>query len=80
MHTGCSGSFDNGKILVDKIRTMGFATKPMPMSLNIECKECGQEFEMECHEGKCLNCNMVYGVTPCHASDPDSVVPAGKDY
>jgi hypothetical protein len=80
MHEGCSGSFENGKQVVDKIRMMGFANQPMVMPLTIKCTECGEEFEMECHEGKCPNCHMVYGVTPCHAFDPDNVMAAGKEY
>lgn len=80
MHDGCSGSFENGEQVVDKIRMMGFATQPMAIPLHIKCIECGQEFEMDCHEGSCPQCNMVYGVTPCHAFDPDSVMAAGKNY
>ncbi|NLW21804.1 MAG: hypothetical protein GXY88_00885 [Tissierellia bacterium] len=80
MHEGCSGSFENGKQVVDKIRMMGFANQPMVMPLTIKCQECGQEFVMECHEGKCPKCHMVYGVTPCHAFDPDNVMAAGKNY
>lgn len=80
MHEGCSGTFENGKQVVDKIRMMGFAKQPMVMPLNIKCEECGEEFVMETHEGKCPKCNMVYGVTPCHAYDPKYVMAAGKDY
>ena len=79
MHEGCSGNFENGRQVVDKIRMMGFANRPMTMPLNIKCVECGQEFQMKYHKGKCPNCNMIYGVTPCHASDPNSVMAAGKD-
>lgn len=80
MHEGCSGSFENGKQVVDKIRMMGFANQPMVMPLNIKCEECGEEFIMETHEGKCPKCHMVYGVTPCHAFDPNNVMAAGKNY
>ncbi|WP_105617111.1 hypothetical protein [Vallitalea okinawensis] len=80
MHEGCSGSFDNGKQVVDKIRMMGFSAQYMPVPLNITCVDCGDDFEMEKFEGKCPKCDMVYGVTPCHAFDPDNVMAAGKDY
>lgn len=80
MHEGCSGTFENGKQVVDKIRMMGFANMPMVMPLHIKCEECGEEFVMKTHEGKCPKCNMVYGVTPCHAYDPKYVMAAGKDY
>ncbi len=32
--------FDSGKQVVDKIRMMGFNTRPMPMPVEIECVEC----------------------------------------
>ncbi|MCT4541954.1 MAG: hydrogenase maturation nickel metallochaperone HypA [Vallitalea sp.] len=80
MHEGCSGSFENGKQVVDKVRMMGFSLQPMPMPLTIECEECGDAFEMETFEDKCPHCGMVYGVTPCHAFDPDNVMAAGIGY
>lgn len=80
MHNGCAGSFENGKQVVDKIRMMGFADQDMPFPMNIICRECQQEFLMEQYEGKCPNCNMVYGVTPCHAFDVANVMAAGVDY
>ena len=80
MHDGCSGSFDNGKQVVNKVRQMGFSEQPMPMPLEIHCVECDKTFEMENFEDKCPHCNMVYGVTPCHAFDPSNVQAAGVDY
>lgn len=80
MHDGCAGSFDNGKQVVDKIRMMGFAGQFMPVPLQITCKDCEHDFTMEKFEGKCPECGMVYGVTPCHAFDPDNVMAAGKEY
>lgn len=79
-HEGCSGTFENGKQVVDKVRMMGFAAQPMPMPLEIKCKECGKTFEMVTFEDQCPHCHMVYGVTPCHAFDPENVQPAGIDY
>lgn len=35
MHDGCSGSFGDGKAVVDKIRAMGFAPQFMPIPLQI---------------------------------------------
>ena len=80
MHDGCAGSFENGKQVVDKVRQMGFSEQPMPMPLEIKCVECEETFEMENFEDKCPKCNMIYGVTPCHAFDPDNVKAAGIDY
>jgi hypothetical protein len=80
MHQGCSGSFDNGKQVVDKLRHMGFSAMKMEMPLKIKCSNCEEEFLMETFEGTCPNCGMTYGVTPCHSHDPESVRPAGLNY
>lgn len=80
MHDGCSGSFENGKEVADKVRMMGFSLQAMPMPLNIKCENCEEEFTMEKFEDKCPKCDMVYAVTPCHAFDPGNVQPAGIDY
>jgi ribosomal protein S27E len=80
MHDGCSGSFENGQQVVNKVRQMGFSEGAMPMAMDIECSDCGKTFSMETFETKCPECGMVYGVTPCHAFDPANVMPAGKNY
>lgn len=80
MHDGCGGSFENGKQVVDKIRMMGFAGQFMPMPFEITCSNCEAVFTMETFEGKCPNCGMVFGVTPCHAFDPENVKAAGIEY
>lgn len=80
MHDGCAGSFENGKQVVDKIRMMGFAGQPMPMPMDITCENCNTEFTMEQFEGRCPECDMVFGVTPCHAFDPNNIMAAGVDY
>lgn len=79
MHDGCSGSFKNGQDVVDKVRQMGFPDQYMPLPLEIKC-ECGDNFEMETFESKCPKCNMVYGVTPCHAFQAENVKAAGINY
>lgn len=79
MHDGCSGSFESGKQVVDKLRAMGFSSGQMPIPLEIKCKECGAVFEMSTFEAQC-SCGMVYGVTPCHAFAPENVQAAGKEY
>lgn len=78
MHDGCSGSFENGKQVVDKLRMMGFSGESMPVPMMIEC-ECGESFVMKTFEAKC-ECGMVFGVTPCHASSAENVKPAGVNY
>jgi len=79
MHEGCSGSFESGKQVVNKLRAMGFSSGNIPLPLEIECGECGKKFMMETFEARC-ECGMVYGVTPCHAFAPENVQAAGKDY
>jgi hypothetical protein len=79
MHDGCSGTFENGKEVADKVRMMGFDRQPMPLPLTIECTHCGSSFEMETYSEKC-ECGMVYAVTPCHAFDPANVMAAGLNY
>lgn len=79
MHDGCSGSFESGKQVVDKLRTMGFSSGNMPVPLDLECGDCGAKILMTTFEVKC-DCGMVYGVTPCHAFAPENVKAAGKDY
>ena len=80
MHDGCSGSFTDGKEVVDKVRMMGFAGQFMPMALTIKCGVCDGSFEMATFEAKCPECGAVHAVTPCHAFDPANVMTAGKDY
>lgn len=80
MHQGCDGSFGGGSQVVDKLRMMGFSGMPMPVEVDIVCEECKTEFRMETLEFSCPNCGMVYGVTPCHASDPANIKAAGIRY
>ncbi|MEA1974976.1 MAG: hypothetical protein U9N10_05355 [Bacillota bacterium] len=80
MHDGCNGIFDSGKEVVVKVRNMGFALQFLPIPLTLTCVECGEEFEMNKFEDKCPNCNMVYGVVPCHAFDSENVKAAGIDF
>lgn len=80
MHDGCNGSFDNGKQIIDKLRMMGFSQQHMPIPAAFECQECGELVTMVTFEYKCPHCDMVYGVTPCHAFDSENIMAAGKDY
>ncbi len=80
MHDGCSGRFNNGAQIVDKLRQMGFSSFAMPVAVAIKCTGCETLFTMQTMEARCDNCGMVYGVTPCHAADPASIQPAGIDY
>ncbi|MDX2479870.1 MAG: hypothetical protein QNK24_05990 [Desulfuromusa sp.] len=80
MHDGCSGSFGNGEQIVNKLRQMGFSSYAMPVPVEIKCASCETAFTMQTMEDRCNNCGMTYGVTPCHATDPGSVQPAGINF
>ncbi len=79
MHDGCGGVRDDGRAMVDKLRMMGFRDMPLPVAASIDC-ECGESFMMARFEDRCPHCDMVYGVTPCHAGDPTAIRPAGVGY
>lgn len=80
MHDGCTGPVADGKLVVNKVRMMGFANQPLPQPLLITCSSCGQEFPMRTFEAACPGCRMVFGVTPCSATDPAKVKAAAIDY
>ncbi len=80
MHDGCTGPSSDGKMVVNKVRMMGFNKQPMPIPLEITCANCGEDFSMLCFEAACPKCEMVHGVTPCSATDPAKVKAAGIGY
>jgi Zn finger protein HypA/HybF involved in hydrogenase expression len=78
MHDGCSGTFDNGLQVLEKVRMMGFSMGMMPVPAQFTC-ECGQPLMMDTFEYQCPICGMVYAVTPCHAFDVENIQAAGKN-
>ena len=78
MHDGCSGSFNDGIEVVEKLRMMGFSSQPMPVPAVFTCKECNTEIVMDTFEYECPHCGMVYAVTPCHAFDVANILSVGK--
>ncbi|MCP4723140.1 MAG: hypothetical protein GY860_27115 [Desulfobacteraceae bacterium] len=80
MHDGCSGAYESGKEIVDKIRMMGFNTTPLDPTLKIDCSNCHTPFQMEVMESQCPSCGMVYGVTPCHSHSSEFAKAAGVNY
>ena len=79
MHSGCSGKFDDGKQIADKLRMMGFSDGLMPVPAEFDC-ECGMELVMDTFEFTCPSCGLVYAVNHCHAFDVENIKSAGKDY
>lgn len=80
MHNGCSGAYESGKEIVDKIRMMGFNATPLASALEIDCSNCDNHFQMEIMESQCPSCGMVYGVTPCHSHSSEFAKAAGVNY
>jgi len=80
MHDGCSGTFETGKQIVDKIRMMGFNMNLLQTPFEIICSNCDTVFQMEKLEALCPCCSMVYGVTPCHSHSVQFVKAAGVKY
>lgn len=77
---GCNcGGHEGGQQMVDKLRSKGFSTRPMPQPVQIICS-CLHEFAMETLESRCPRCGMVYGVTPCSATDSSKIAQAGINY
>ena len=80
MHDGCSGTFESGKQIINKIKNMGFNTNFLGTPLEIYCSNCDTVFQMETMEAQCPPSNMVYGVTPCHSHSAQFVKAAGVKY
>ena len=80
MHDGCSGSFQNGRQIADRVRMMGYDDMPLPNPLEIDCVNCSGSFKMQTMVSHCPACNMVYAVTPCHSHSPEAVMPVGIGY
>lgn len=81
MSCGC-GSIDknDGKNVVDLIRSKGKDNFPLRNTHDIECVNCKENFTMKTHVDKCPNCNMVYGVTPCSSHDKNNIKTADINY
>ncbi len=81
MSCGCENmDKNNGKSVVDLVRSKKKDDFPLRNELEIKCVECGDTFTMKTHVDKCPKCGMVYGVTPCSSGDKNNVKPAGINY
>ncbi len=80
MHDGCTGTFDDGQAVVNKVRMMGFSQGRLPEPLRVPCRHCGQVMEMITFEFSCPGCGAVHAVTPCHAFSAEYVQCAGPGY
>ncbi len=80
MHGGCSGTFQDGQAVVNKLRMMGFSVGYLPVPFKTKCHVCDEDMDMNTFEYACPECGAVHGVTPCHAHDPTGVQCAGVGY
>lgn len=79
MSCGCSTLGNDGKAIVDLVRSKGKDTFQLKTPYEIECS-CGNTFSMVTIIDKCPHCNMTYGVTPCSSHDKNNIKPAGMNY
>lgn len=81
MSCGCSNTDkNNGKSIVDLIRSKGKDGFPLRTTHELDCVNCKETFTMTTHVDKCPNCNMVYGVTPCSSHAKENIKSADINY
>ena len=78
MSCGCS-SLDNGKEIVDHVKSKGKDKMKPKEPLQLKC-ECGETFTLETVVMNCPPCGMTYGVTPCSSDNIENVKAAGIQY
>lgn len=81
MSCGCgSVNKNDGRNVVDLVRSKGKDSFPLRTPHDIECVNCNETFTMTTHVDKCPSCNMVYGVTPCSSHDKNNILAADVNY
>lgn len=81
MSCGCGSINKNdGKNVVDLVRSKGKDNLPLRTAHEIECVNCNEKFTMTTHVDKCPACNMVFGVTPCSSHDKNNILAADVNY
>lgn len=81
MSCGCgSVNKNDGKNIVDLVRSKGKGDFPLRTPHELECVNCNKTFTMTTHVDKCPSCNMVYGVTPCSSHDKNNILAADVNY
>lgn len=79
MSCGCSKNLDDGKAIVDHVKSKGKDNLEPKEALEISC-QCGEIFTLEKVVMNCSKCGMTYAVTPCSSDDINNVVAAGIKY
>jgi len=79
MSCGCSSKLEDGKAIVDHVKSKGRENEQPKVALEITC-QCGGVFTLEKVVMNCPKCGMTYGVTPCGSDDKNNVMAAGIKY
>ncbi|WP_040203503.1 hypothetical protein [Neobacillus jeddahensis] len=79
MSCGCTERLQDGKDVVDHVKSKGKADFAPAVAHEIHC-ECGTTFILETIIMNCPHCEMTYAVTPCGSDDVNNVKAAGIKY
>lgn len=79
MSCGCSSNLEDGKAIVDHVKSKGKENQQPKQALEIPC-QCGEVFTLQKVVMNCPKCGMTYGVTPCSSDDVNNVLAAGIKY
>jgi hypothetical protein len=79
MSCGCITNLDDGKAIVDHVKSKGKENFAPTIAHEIRCV-CGETFSLETVIMNCPNCEMTYAVTPCGSEDINNIKLAGIKY
>lgn len=79
MDCGCTPNLNDGKAVVDHVKSKGKGYYEPLVAHEIHC-ECGEIFILKTVIMNCPKCEMTYAVTPCGSDDINNIKRAGKKY
>jgi hypothetical protein len=79
MSCGCTANLEDGKAIVDHVKSKGKQDFASTVIHEIHC-ECGETFIFDTVIMNCPKCEMTYAVTPCGSADKNNIKPAGIKY
>jgi hypothetical protein len=79
MSCGCTSSLNDGKEIVDHVKSKGKENFAPTVAHEISC-ECGETFTLKTVIMNCPKCEMTYAVTPCGSSERSNIKLAGIKY
>ena len=81
MSCGCgSVNKNDGKNVVDLVRSKGKDSFPLRTPHDIECVNCNETFTMTTHVDKCASGKMVYEVSAYSSHDKNNILAAEVNY